>query len=370
MPDNKCSQIIWNAIKKTMKNQVGCEFSQVQEACVIRPTSTRWKNFFLDNSFWAHQGKSQKSMILCSEKVEKLGDELGFKETLDVEEYLKELSNIEFSVYLTDFEESSIALKNRLNSENKDYIIITQKNGIIEEYVAQIVAKLYFIEKGYLVGAFEIPVEKYEIGYGFPDIVGIKGNFVNKLKERGIISNGGSESDILIWSSLKENPVIVNDETEVIVCEVKSSAQWNSAFEQLYEKDGKPRYLKSHCFDKAYACFGVVSRDNELDISRNQRPSAKYEAGRIVFSDGAEPIIFEEDTICSNPSSSRKANSVLVQKETQLKLIDLANKFIARQMISSLKLGSIIPNIADLNVNQIAKKLDKIRVENILDMAN
>ena len=354
------SKIIWNAIREIMKyRSENISFSEVHGGYSITPINIRWKNFFLNNIFWGYKGPSQKKMILTSKKISEITERFKF-ETMNLEKYINDLKNINFSIYLTDSEKSQKDLQNQLVDRNENYVIITQKDDKSEEHITTIVAKLYFIKRGYLVGEFGIP-SKYDMGYGIPDVVGIKGDFVNKLKSRGIIPKGGDESDFLIWSELKKEPIHTNEKTETIVCEVKSSGAWNSAFKQLYERNGGSGYLKSHCFNKAYACFGTLYGKDM------PKPSAKYEAGSLIFTSGSKPIVFLEDTISSNPSSSRKADSVLVQEMSQNELIKLANKTIARRMIANLSAKKVIPDIDNLTINQICKQIENIHVENVLE---
>ena len=353
-------------------------FLEIPEGYLFTPTSIRWKNFFLNNLFWGYSGRTQEEikMIVLSDGVEQITKKFQF-ETMNITKYVHELTNIDFSIYLTDSQKSQKILKKQLEKESKDFAIITQGRGEIEEYLATIDAKLHFIKRGYLVGHFEIPVPfpQYDTGYGDPDIVGIKGGFVNELKKDGIVPNGGDESDLLIWTELKEEPVHTNENIETIVCEVKSSGGWNRAFEQLYFRDGdthKPGYLKSHCFNEGYACFGAKV------FADKKQPPAKYDAGSLIFTIGPKPIVFHKDPVSnilsgkrmeeSSPSSKRKEASVLVNEKCQSDLIELANKKITRRMMSELAIQKLIPDIINLNINQVINRIGNIRVENVLDM--
>ncbi len=353
------SKIIWSTMREIMKDEnKNISFSEVPEGYVVTPRHIRWKNFFMSNLFWPHSGeKTQKHMIALSEKINEIAKKLDFLNT-DVENYIDELSNIDFSLYLTDSEKNRKTLNDQLTKENKNYAIITQQTEArIEEHATTIVAKLYFLKKGYLVGDFMIP-SQFDIGYGIPDIVAIKGDFVNKLKACGIIPNGGDDSDLLIWETILENSIDANEPMETIVCEVKSSASWNQGFKQLYEDNG---YLKSKCFNKAYVCFGMHSETGE------KIPRAIHEAGALIFTDNTQPIVFREDPIFSNPSSSRRAPSVQVNKNRQVELIDRANYQCARIMAGGLLANKIIPNIGNLTIYQIFKQIKDIRVENVLE---
>jgi len=324
---------------------------------VITPVHIRWKNFFLYNLFWPHKGeRTQQHLITLSDKLIEIANRIDI-ETMNIQHYIDDLAYIDFSVYLTDSEKNRKVLQNQLGKKN--YAIVTQKvDGRVEEFITTIAAKLYFMKKGYLVGDFAIPPE-FGIGYGIPDIVGIKGGFVNNLKENGLLINGGDISDLLIWQQLKEKPIKANEPLEIIDCEVKSSKDWNQGFKQLYDNHG---YLKSACFNTAYVCFGTL---RNVDW---QKPDSINEAGSLILTDNVNPLVFHEDPIVSNPSSSRRNNSVQANAIRQSELIDLANKLIARLMISSLTAKKILPNMGDITINQVIKQIQDIRVENVTDI--
>ena len=333
--------------------------------CVATSTnSIRWKNFFLQNLFWGHSGKSQRGMISFSSKIKQITSKSNWL-TLDVEEYFRDLTNITFSIYLTDSEKDKTALEKKLKEEGEEYVIITQsRKDVIEEYITTVVAKLYFVKKeGYLVVSSEIP-DEFGISYGSGDVIGIKGGFVNKLKAEGIIPNGGCEEDFLIWTKLDKEPINVNEKEETIVCEIKTSNQWSTAYKQLYERSkGGKGYLKSHCFDKGYVCFAEpFAGPLRSEIDRKQKPlESKFMAGSLIFTIDPDYVVFKEDP--------GRSESTLVNDKKREELIRRANKYVARLMISGINAKKIIPNIERLNINQISKEIGNIdTVEKVFDL--
>ena len=360
--ENHHSEIIWNSIKEIMKNEDNnILFTKFDGFYSITPLSIRWKNFFLNNLFWGYTGKGQKDMIMLSDEIRKITDMINFN-VMDIEEYVKLLTELNFSIHLTDWNENRKELQEQ--HKNDYYAIITQKDKI-EEFITTITAKLFFMKKGYLVGEFEIPVPEYDIGYGIPDVVGIKGDFVNKLKSKGIISLGGDESDILIWQELKNQPNDLNESIEIIICEVKSSQDWNKAYKQLYKRGNSSGYLKSHCFNKGYACFSADSQE-EAERKKVGLNGLKYEAGSLIFIANKEPV-FNEDPICQNPGSYRRDTALSVNDNCQKELIELANKRIARIMISNVGIIKLLEDINKLKINDLFREIDKMRVEDVIN---
>jgi hypothetical protein len=357
--ENARSKIIWKSMQDIMKVEgENIMFSEVPEGYKITPIHIRWKNFFIYNSYWPHiyPGGTQTNMITFSDKMKEIANSIN-TETMDIQNYVDVLTHTVFSIYLTDSEKNRKALQKRLINEN--YIIITQNvDGRIEEFITTIAAKLFFMKNGFLVGDFAIPSE-YEISYGIPDIVGMKGGFVNYLKGKDFSINGLDVSDLLIWSYLIKISTRVNESLEIIDCEVKSSKDWNQGFKQLYDNHG---YLKSGCFDKAYVCFGT-QRKVEW-----HKPDSQHEAGSLIFTDSPEPIVFQEDTILCNPSSIRRKNSVKAKQNRKSEMMDLANQRVARLIMGDLSMPKIILNIGDCKVNQFFKKIKDTRVENVIDM--
>ena len=112
-------------------------FLEIPEGYLFTPTSIRWKNFFLNNLFWGYSGRTQEEikMIVLSDRVKQITKKFQF-ETIDIAKYVHELTNIDFSIYLTDSQKSQKILKKQLEKESKDFAIITQGRGEIEEYLA------------------------------------------------------------------------------------------------------------------------------------------------------------------------------------------------------------------------------------------
>lgn len=362
--ENSNSEIIWNSIKEIMKNMKNESnsilFTKSDGFYSIIPLSIRWKNFFLNNLFWGYTGKGQKGMIVLSNEIDKVINMLN-PNIINVEEYIRVLTELSLSIHLTDWDDNRKTLQEQHKNDN--YAIITQKDDKVEEFITTITTKLFFIKEGYLTGNFEIPYPDYGEG----DVIGIKGDFVNKLKSKGIIPFGGDESDILIWQKLKNQPNNLDEQTETIVCEVKSSNAYGTAYQQLYERGNdsqKSGYLKSHCFNKGYACFAVPSEE-EAKRRKSSNQGLKYEAGSLIFVNNKEPI-FNEDPICLNPSSYRKNKALSIQENCQKELIKFANKKIARLMISNMDIMDVLKDINNMKINNIFKKTENICIGDII----
>ena len=361
--ENPNSKLIWDRIREIMKKELdSISFTESSGVYSITPLHIRWKNLFLNNLYWGYTGKGQKGMIVLSDEIIKIVNMIN-PDVMNIEEYVKVLTKSNFSIHLTNWDNNRQELQDKFKNNDNNYVIITQKDRV-EEFITTIVAKLFFMKKGYLVGEFEIPVPKYYVGYGIPDIVGIKGDFVNKLKSKGIIPSGGDESDILIWQELKNQPSDLNEPTETIICEVKSSQDWNKAYQQLYDRGNSSGYLKSHCFNKGYACFSADSQ-NEAERKKISISGSKYEAGSLIFIANKEPV-FNEDPICQNPGSCRRAAAVSVNDNCQKELIKLANKKMARIMISNIVAINILKNTDKMRVNDIFREINRIRVEDVV----
>lgn len=363
--ENPYSELIWNTIKRIMKNESSDVIFNASDGFYsITPLSIRWKNFFLNNLSWGYEGKGQKMMIRLSDKIKNLSDMIQ-PAIMDIKRYINEISSLNFSIYLTDWNENRREKESELQKQAKSddsYAIILQDNNRIEEFTTTIAAKLFLMNKGYLVGGFEIP-SQYS-SYGLADVVGIKGDFVNKLKLNGIIPFGGDESDLLIWKDLKNKPNISNEQTETIVCEVKSSKDRSKAYRQLYERSKEHGYLKSHCFNKGFACFAALA-STEDELKNMTMSAGKYEAGSIIFIKDSEPV-FNDDTIYKNPSSYRKNASLSLLDNSQKQLIELANKKIARLMISNLDVSKVFDGINKMKINEIFKEIGNVKVEDVI----
>lgn len=361
--ENPHSGIMWNSIKEIMRFEKEEDISfngKCDGFYSITPLSIRWKNFFLNNLFWAYAKENQKHMICLSNKISEIREMVSNLNHIDIEEYLNKIKKLNnFSIYFTDFSENKRKLQEQLDGKKEDYLIVTQsRKNQVEEYITTIATKLFFIKKGYLVGEFEIPA------HGSPDVVGIKGAFVNDLKNKGIIPTGGDESDLLIWQFLNRNSdqSEAQEETETIVCEIKSSGAWPQAYKQLSQEH--KGYLKSHCFNKGYACFATTSNDAD---KQSYYGRLKYEAGCLIFVSDKEPV-FKEDPICGNPSSSRKNESLSVWESKQKELVEYADKKITRTMISNIKAAELLKNMNDKKINEFYKKIDELTVKDVLDL--
>lgn len=360
--ENPRSELIWNSIKRIMKNESKNILFTISDGFYsITPLSIRWKNFFLNNLSWAYSGKEQKMMIRLSDKISKITDMIN-PAVMDIKEYVNVLSSLNFSIHLTDWDENRKELQRQAKNDD-NYAIIMQDNNRVEEFVTTIAVKLFLMNKGYLVGEFEIPFNDYGAG----DVIGIKGDFVNKLKSNGIIPFGGDESDFLIWKELISEPNKSNEQTETIVCEIKSSSAWSAAYRQLYERcndSKKPGYLKSHCFNKGFACFAALTpTEDEL---KSLSSAGKYEAGSIIFVKNNEPV-FNEDTICMNPSGYRKNASLSLRDDSQKQLIETANKKIARLMISNIDVAKVFEGINTMRINDIFREIGNVSVEDVIN---
>ena len=217
-----------------------------------------------------------------------------------------------------------------------------------------------------MIGEFNIP------DYGITDVIGIKGDFVDQLKSRGIIPKGGDESDLIIWQELRSKPIedaLLDKTTETIVCEIKGSSHWQDAFLQLFfrkRNTQKPGYLKNKCFNKGYACFG--SLDPNIEDKRKYKwengNKKWYKAGSLILNNHRVQA-FQEDDIDSS-ERERQAPSVLLQEPEQKKLIQSANKEITRKIISNIEIIKLCENINTMKVNEVFAKIKNMTFEEVL----
>ena len=297
-------------------------------------------------------------MISFGGSLKELSDSLDYQR-MNIDEWVDQINGTNYTIYLADSTIRDPAIKKRLYGENS--IVISQR-GYVEEFLSTIIGKVYFSEvMGYFVGDFPIPPIHGEDCYGIPDIIGLKGSFVNKLKAAGMIGDGGLLEDLPLWRYLRGNGLIVEELDEAIACEVKSSEQSTRAFDQLYYRKNdthKPGYLKSRCFDKGYACYGNLNLADEGS-------SAKTKAGSLTFN-GNPPYRFIEDPLASeNVSNTRK--KLQVRKENRDALIAEASRRSAHLLMVSTEIGTVFPGIEKMKLNAALKRINQAKVEDIID---
>ncbi len=359
----KPSFVIWNALKEIFRNRPGITFGGdgKSEYYSFIPESLRWKNYFLSNMFWPYTGKSQKGMISFGGNLKELSDSSDYLH-MNIDKWVDLIKGADFKIYLADETIRDKEVKERLCSENN--IVITQRD-CVEEFLSTIIGKIYFSEvEGYFVGDFAIPPILREDYFGIPDIVGLKGSFVNDLKSNGITGNGGLLEDLPIWRHLRSYARGVSEVDEAIVSEVKSSNHWLDAYQQLYYRGNdthKPGYLNSHCFNKGYACYGSL-------YPRDEKAPARIEAGALIFC-GNPPYRFAEDSIVSgNASSSRRQKSMQVDKDRRKALMADASCRSARWLLAGadIEIARVFPGIEKMKLNAALSEIEKASVESII----